>query len=289
MTDRTFTVVLKAPSAAKLLPEDTYTITYRDNPFPGVFHVRARTLWRSAGFDSPIPRELWIEVVGPAQSLDEALQRLPGFARPIGRVLAFVANAAVGLLDIDLAFESTPGIESRDYAQTFIPGERGLPKMGRAINVSHLKVTVEALLAANEPRIDRALRQYELALRYWYLGGEYLSLSHLWMAVEALTPLVRRREAQAHDTDQAGLAKLYGIDIDVRGWQYALDGRIRHDLILGGDTELYKSASEASNGLEHGYLDFSDIHAHAVAHAEALFREARRTVIEVLGIEGPSL
>jgi hypothetical protein len=30
--------------------------------------------------------------------------------------------------------------------------------------------------------------QYELALREWYLGGEWLALSHLYIAVETLAP-----------------------------------------------------------------------------------------------------
>jgi hypothetical protein len=285
MADRVFTVVLKAPAAAKFLPEDTYQITFEDKPFPGSFRVRVRTRWEEVGLGEPLPRELWIEVVGSAESLDEALRRFPGFARSIGRVVAFVANAAVGLVDTDLAFESTPGLVSREYVQAFIPGERGLPRLSRFVMVKHLKVTFEALLAANERRLDRALAQYELALRYWYLGGEFLCLSHLWMALEALTPLVLKREMQRRGTDQNGLAKAYGIDTHLPRWQYGLDARIRQDLMLGGDAALYQAARKASDGFEHGYLDFADIHAPAVTHAEALFRHVRRTLVDLLDLD----
>jgi hypothetical protein len=284
MADRTFTVVLKAPSAAKLQPEDTYQITY-NTPSSGSFQVRVRTRWEAVGLDQPLPRDLWVEVLGPAGSLDEALHLFPGFARPIGRVVAFVANATVGLLDTDLAFESTPGLDSREFVQTFTPGERGLPRLGRFVIVKHLKATHEALLAADEGRLHRALRQYELALRYWYLGGEFLCLSHLWMAVEALTTLVCKREMQLRGTDQTGLASIYGVDIDLPRWQYDLDGRIRQDLILGGDAALYQAARKASDGLEHGYLDFAAIHTTAVTHAEALFGHVRRTLVGLLGLD----
>jgi hypothetical protein len=42
------------------------------------------------------------------------------------------------------------------------------------------------------PRVGRA-RQYELALQEWCVGGEWLALSHLWIAVENLTEAVLRR------------------------------------------------------------------------------------------------
>jgi hypothetical protein len=285
MADRTFTVVLKAPSAAKFLPEETYEIISNHPALPGSFQVRVRTRWEAVGLDEPLPRELWIDVVGPAASLDEALHRFPEFARPIGGVVAFVANATVGLLDVELAFESTPGLDSRDFVQVFIPGERGIPRLGRFVMVKQLKATIEALLAANEGRLNRALGQYEQALRYWYLGGESLCLSHLWMALEALTPLVCKREMQRRETDQNGLAQAYRIDTQQQRWRDVLNGRIRQDLILSGDAALYQAAKEASNGLEHGYLDVADIHAPSVMYAEALFGHLRRTLVELLGLD----
>jgi hypothetical protein len=157
MADRLFTVVHKAPSAAKLWPEDTYQVTYNDQSSSGSFQLRVRTRWEAVGLAEPLPRDLWDRGRRPRSIARRSPPALPGFARPVGLVVAFVTNATVGLLDTELAFESTPNLDSREFAQAFTPGERGLPRFSRLVDVKRLKETHEALLAPNERRLYRAL------------------------------------------------------------------------------------------------------------------------------------
>ena len=58
---------------------------------------------------------------------------------------------------------------------------------------SRRRVWHSSLLEKENGQVSRALRQYELALRQWHLGGEWLALSHLYMGVEALTEAVLRK------------------------------------------------------------------------------------------------
>ena len=54
----------------------------------------------------------------------------------------------------------------------------------------------------------------------------------------------------------------------------SLDPEVRHRLLFRGNQEYFNKAKQASDGFEHGFLDFSKIRTHA--------RETRDTVAEYL-------
>ena len=89
----------------------------------------------------------------------------------------------------------TVGADNREFVEVFLPEERGPLSEGRVIRQHLMTPACMALLTlrSDSARISRALRQYELALREWYLGGEWLALSHLYIAVETLTQAVIRK------------------------------------------------------------------------------------------------
>lgn len=290
-----FTVVLRAPSGSKFLPEKGLQVFLSDPAgLSGTYRVRLLTRWENIGLAEPIPRELWTEVHGPADDIDDAIRIFPSLARPAAVALAFAANASVGTLEPHLVINSTEGRDSREFVEVFLPDKRGLPRQGRFVQVDHLERLITALFQSREARVSRALQQYELALRHWYIGGEFLCLAHLWMAVEALTPLVREQELTARGITVEGLADAVGIRRAGRcatcglnpKWRHDLDGWVRRHLVLGGDDELSAAARKASDGFEHGYLDLSAVHQTALKHAGDLFRHVRRVILEVLGIDG---
>lgn len=88
-----------------------------------------------------------------------------------------------------VAYDCTDGSTDRPFLETFLPDEGGAFTEGRIIRQHLMVAACTALLAlkTDSARISRGLRQYELALREWYLGGEWLTLSHLHMTVETLT------------------------------------------------------------------------------------------------------
>lgn len=78
-----FTVVLRAPSAAKFRPEEGFQVFLSDPPgLLGTYRVRLRTRWENIGLAEPVPRELWTEVRGSANDIDEAIRIFPSLARP---------------------------------------------------------------------------------------------------------------------------------------------------------------------------------------------------------------
>ena len=118
---------------------------------------------------------------GHAASLDQAIAKFGMIVSPIATMAGFVANVRVGPLEVHLAYDCTVDHTERQFLETFLPGrtqccdrrsEHPPASDGRACMAF-------VALKTDGSRISRALRQYELALREWYLGGEWLALSHL--------------------------------------------------------------------------------------------------------------
>lgn len=178
--------------------------------------VRLRTQWRDTGLEHPVPGDLWIEVMGEDATLDEAVRRHASLARGLAALLGFVANA-VEPLEVELAYDATPRRTEREYLQAFVREVGPIPKGGRVVPTDHLQPCVEALLALPlTPRLQRALFQYDHALRNWRLGGEYQSLDHLWIAAEKIVELLL--DQRAADGDRSELARSLGIALDRETW-----------------------------------------------------------------------
>jgi hypothetical protein len=290
MTGTEFIVVLRARSSARFLPKEGWQIDLDAVPDLELGAVRVRTFTRwVANGEHPIPRELIVEVRGQADSLDEAIEKFGMIARPIATMAAFVANVRAGPLEIHLAYDCNVNHTEREFVEVFLPDERGNVTEGRIIR-QHLMIgSCTAFLAPNAegPRIGRGLRQYELALREWHLGGEWLALSHLYMAVETLTKAVIRKTIADQGITEEGLAMSLGVvtnDPDRPRWRQILGEQIREQMIFEGDTETYKTAKEASDGLEHCFLELNKVADHALKCADKTFCYVRRTIVELLGL-----
>jgi hypothetical protein len=189
-------VVLRARSAARFSPDEGFSINVRA---PGLgleaaVQVRAFTRWVGEG-NQAMPRELVVDVRGRAGSLDEAAGKFAALARPVATMAGFVANVRVGSLEVHLAYDSSPEKVEQELLEVFIPDEQGGVTEGRLIRLHLMEAACTALmgLTVDWSRVDRALGQYELALREWYLGGEWLAMSHLWIAAENLTKVLFAR------------------------------------------------------------------------------------------------
>jgi hypothetical protein len=284
-----YIVVLRARSSARFLPEEGCEFNIAV-PGLGLGHVRVRTYTAWSGTaEQSIPRELIIEVRGPAPSLDEAVTKFATIARPIATMAGFVANVRVGLLEVHLAYDCTPDHDNREFVETFLPDQTGAVGEGRLIRQHLMTPACMALftLRRDSARVSRALRQYELALREWYLGGEWLALSHLYIAVETLAPAVIRKTATDRGISEEEFAQSLDVvtdDPDRPRWRQILNERTRERIIFNGDSDTYKTAKDASDGLEHGYLELSEISEHAVKCADKTFFDVRRTILDLLGL-----
>jgi len=281
-----YVVVLRAPSSARFLPEEGCEFNIA---VPGLDlgRVRVRTFTSWTGGEHPLPRELMIEVRGRAPSLDEAVTKFATVGRPLATMAGFVANVRVGLLEVHLAYDCTPDHGTREFVEVFLPDERGPFAEGRVIRQHLMTPACMALLTIprDSARIGLALRQYELALREWYLGGEWLALSHLYIAVETLTRAVIHKVTVDRGISEEELAKSLGVitdDPERPRWRQILNEQTREQIIFDGDSDTYKTAKYASDGLEHGFLELGEIAEHAIKSADKTFLHVRRTILELL-------
>jgi hypothetical protein len=284
-----YAVVLRAQSSARFLPEEGWEVHLESVPRLGLDAIRVRTFTRWVAVDGDsVPRELIVEVRGHAGSLEEAASKFLVIASPIAAMVGFTANVKVGSLEVHLAYECTADATERPFLEVFLPDEHGAVTDGQIVRRDLLEMTCLAFFALGKEngQVARALRQYELALRQWYLGGEWLALSHLYMGVEALTEAVlRKARADRGFTTSEELARSLGINTDNpdrRKMQEKFRGRVREQMIFDGDTDTYQTAKDASDGLEHGYLELDEIAQHAVKCADKTFYHVRRTIIELL-------
>jgi hypothetical protein len=277
---RSFTVVMRGPSACVFWPDEKLEILELQTAV-GKITVEYRTRWFQFGPNVTMPGHMWIQVTGTGPNLEDVLVPYANAALLVLPVIAVATNASIEHPELEIGFDSTPGISERDYFQCFIPAETSNAKPGRRVNVDCVVALLRSLESHPErERLLRGCNQYGLALNSWRLGNEILSLAHLWMAVEALTKAVLRSEQSKRGlASQEELAKALGVDIK------QLDGEVRRRLILRGDDECYKAGKSASDGLEHGFMPYDRIRSHATAAHRKLAQYIRLSILELTGID----
>jgi hypothetical protein len=283
-----YVTVLRAPSAALLLPDQGFELTLADPPS----RVRLRSRWQDRALEHPVPVDLWVEVQGESSSLDEAVRRHTPLARGVAATLAFVANAAVEPLEVELAFDRTANRTDCEYLQVFVREPSSIPKGGRVVSTDRLRPCFDAILTLDPtPRLQRTLFQYDLALRNWQLGSEYQSLDHLWIAAENIVDLLLGQRIGSGDPKE--FARALGINVDRERpgapkppWKQELKSWGLRELVFEGDRSAYDAARTATNGYEHGFLDLNDVQQQAVQATHAVFSHVRRSIADVLSLTG---
>lgn len=254
-----------------------------------------------AAFDTPLPRELWIEVSGCAPTLMDAANLAYSIADEYVRIAAFAANAWQGLLELHLGFDSSVGEAKREFYQNWVFDEQGLVRPARNIDPELALRLMEAhakLDPKDRNRIVRAIYMYTDALQYWKQGGEIHSLAYAYMGVEAITPLFVMREARKRGLkSRTALDKaLAGVPADwwvlrLATWFFVkaggrrgsqLDAWIRREIIFKGDADTYKAAKGASDKWEHATDDRSRIHGLAAASLDKTASYLRSAILDLL-------
>ncbi len=279
-----YVVVMRAASAARFREEDP-SLAVTDWPTrAGPVRIEFRTRYMDEGTGARIPRDLWVDARGVANSLDEARDAYRDAAGVMGVLIAISANAAMRPPDVHLAFDNTPGLRERDYYSVALPEERKLPLPGRRV---HPEATV-ALLAAvtshpSGPRLHRAIAQYAHAIANWAPGLELLAVAHLFMGVDALTKIVLVDELQKTGlTSNKSLAQGWGIDVR------QLDAEVRRRVIFQGDSTLQDEVSGISNAFEHGYGAIPELLSKAASARDKTAAYLRSAILKVSKMDPPS-
>jgi hypothetical protein len=251
-----------------------------------------------------IPRELWVEVKGPAPSIEVAIDVALGSANDYVRQLAVAANAWQGLLSVHLAYDSTDAAVERQLFQNWVVDERGLPRVAREIDpglMYRFLVAIARMSQRDRSRLVRAVMQYTDALQHWKPGSELYALAHLYMGVEAITPIAIEREIA-----RRGLQSRKQLEVELNGppadsivLRFAtsfyrraggyvpsrLEPWARRELIFRGDRDTYRAAARASNQLEHGTAHHAEIHALAAKAVERTATYLREAMFALLQLE----
>lgn len=276
----TYTVVLRCGDAHFRVPAGRGILIGPIRSEFGNFELKILTRTDELDdLDTPIPRELWIEVTGPAPSLQEAVNLAAATANDYVRQVAFGANAWQGVMNVHLAFDSTAGRREREFFQNWVPDEKGLPRQARDIDpdlMYRLLAAITNVDKREQSRLNRSITQYTDALQYWKRGNELYALAHLYMGVEAITETAIRREVK-----RRGLANRKALEIELNGppaesallrianrFSSLVGGRkadtlgpwARRDLIFCGDKDTYLTAKRASDQFEHGLSEHHQIH-----------------------------
>lgn len=304
-TLKTYTVVLRCRESMLRIPAGSgVRISPLTSPF-GDYDLKILTRTDDVkGIDTPIPRELWIEVSGPAPSLPVALNIAVSSANDYVRQVAFGTNAWQGLLVVHLGYDSSPGERNREFFQNWIVDETGLPRVARNVDpdvIIHLLRAITTMPDKDTNRVRLAIGHYTDALQHWKIGNEVYAIAHLYMGVEAITPTVIRWEAanrglknrQALERAVCGPPRgslLYrlGAHLYRRGGGYIpspVDAWVRREVIFHGDHETYKAAKTASDKLEHGQWQHAKVQKHVASHLESIARYLRNIVLDIVPLD----
>lgn len=277
--EKTYTVVLRGPSAAILRPDQTLEF----EGFPsalGRVDIRIRSRWLKPNENVTLPGNLWIEIAGTGNALKEVIGPFATAGAAILPLISMATNAAIPEPEIELAFESTSGAERREYFQSFISAEVLPPTISRFIRPAAIITFIDHFQRHPElQRLIRAINQYRVALDYWRMGHESQTVSHLWMAVEALTKALIRIEFEKRGlSENAALAADMGIDLK------DLDSTIRREFIFESDDETFRKTKRVSDGLEPGFLDYAEMNSLARDVRKKAAEYVRNCILKLCGL-----
>lgn len=279
--DREFRVVMRGSSTA--IFRQNKNLVFKEFPSKhGPVTIAYTSRWLKRSENITIPGHLWIEIRGLAPDLESAIGTFANAGVAGIAVIATSSNAAVGEPEVELAFESTKGSKEREYFQSYTPPELDILHPAREVDLQSTLALLNAFKGHNDfDRLLRATNQYCLALQNWRLGRATMTMAHLWMAVETLTKAKLRAECSARGlSGPIDLASALAVDIK------QLDATIRRDFILHGDAECYNQAKEASDGLEHGFLEFGRIWELSQKVRHRMARYVRTSIFDLAGLSG---
>ena len=268
--------MFRGDSAVLVRPNTHFTVNNWRTQY-GSVEICYRTQYvHERGQDAP--RQLWAEARGIAPSLDEAAREFAASVHSILPALSFATNATTSTLELHLCFDSTTGHARREFVQNHLH-EPAPVHYGRSLPADSTVALLEAVnTSAIASRLQRALAHYWLALRNWTPGSEILALAPLFMGAEtlarpALESELARRRVSRHEL----AASLDVPERDLEAWA-------RRALIFGGDEECHRRAKKASDGFEHGFLSFKDIHTNAAVVRDRTAHYLRMAILRMAGV-----
>lgn len=284
-THRTFIAAARSRASAVFREGETLAITYSYDGSPAAT-IRFQTRYRELGFPVTVPEDLWADIRGNAESIKEVIEVFVNGARDLTNILAISANAYMGHIEPEVIYESTPNINSRPFFQSFVPQPPITMVPGRLINRKATMDLIGSLQRhTRRDRFMRAIAQYHLALENWSLGGEVLSVSHLFMAIEALKHIARDSILDRRGITEHELAVEWGF-VDGRSQNVStfLLNEARRRVLFRDDDGCHRKAKRISDDFEHGFTNFGLLRHPASEVIVPLAGYVRGAIIELANL-----
>jgi hypothetical protein len=180
-----YTVVLRATSYVTFKLHEALNVPLDGEH--GRANVRLMTCYADFGLESPLPEHLVAVVEGEHADLKDAVIEASILANRILPVVAFAGNGQIGEAHYQFGYDASPNAQRRRFIQFVTPHMES----AMASNLIDLYTLGNVLTAVAEsrhrPALYTAMTQYGLALREWTPGYQTAAVSHLFMAMEALT------------------------------------------------------------------------------------------------------
>jgi hypothetical protein len=249
--ENSYVVVMRAWSGFYFGSDDPLpTMRFGTELGPAEFTVRTHRSGVPA-FSNPRRSGLVAEARGSAPALGRAIEVFANFARGLAAVLSVAANAPVGHFTADIVFENTPGKREREYFRRSFPDDPNVPSPGRRLDSALAHALIAGWMHIGPvkrlERWNRAAIQYHHALQEWEPGSEIPATNHLWVGMEALTPIALEQFLKAESITRDQLLARWGIEITT------LDSEVRRQLLFQCDDDCYSTAREVRNGALHGF------------------------------------
>jgi hypothetical protein len=248
--------------------------------------IEVFTRYIDVGVDIPLPGALQANF-NYQQDVDfeTAAQSMHGSAMQVFEAVALAANCSVGMAELLFVSEVTAGIAPRQFYQSSSKLSADTIPLTRVADGPASALFASALVSSSGmvgDRLRRATGQYNIALRYWRPETMALALVHFFIAAETLVDVARDRSGL---TD-VQLAELQRAAMKLKPFKDAQDSMraaknyARHKFIFHEDVETHRRANDASNGFEHGHMDFAEIKAAADDVTSATAQHIRRAILD---------
>jgi hypothetical protein len=274
-----YTVLLDCETTARLDEGHAFDIKMMPSVATTNIDIRFSTFYEDVGMAAPLPRQLITEASVTGGTFADAIAESEQVVNVVTPLMTLACNVLVPEVQLKLAYETTEGATQRQFKQWFYDEPSPLLplQLGRRLDPELMFLVIDHVMTHVEgERIHRASVQYQEALRAWLPQRELRAVMHLFMAVEALTKALLRHECEERSVDEVGLCAEWGIE------KTKLDAEVRRRLIFHEDTECYRAVKSVSDGLEHGFLGFPELHGLAAKCRDAAGRHIRQSILEFL-------
>jgi hypothetical protein len=247
-----------------------------------------------------IPREIVYLCLALENGVESAAHYLYQLAMQVHAICQLSANTGSTIVQETL-FTEFPSTPRKHLFRRICFSEVPLyPVGGRTLDkVATLDLGSAIWGHAERTRLLLAISHYQEALRLWREGSGPLVALYLWMAVEALTNSMLRRELNIRQINEEQLMVEFGISgkpptCETCGTSQTkapdrrhmkLLAEVRRRLIFEGDDESYKIAAETSNRIEHGYGSFEEIWQVPFAIYEKVARYVRQAIFCLVDVK----